>query len=192
MADVWRDDDPVNNARQTPTVTVVVPTAEDRIAEKGCFTLFIKHVRTIRGEGFKYSVRSQFSGSTGDVVIGTDEATYERVKQAGLEALDRRHQELMDSVVEMRAANELSEDEMLEVAGEEWPPLGPGTRVRTTQLNESMIGEWTAEALAEKKWGVTGMILRHHDSHGLCYDVQHDDGTFGCYDPSEFEVVDQQ
>jgi hypothetical protein len=29
----------------------------------------------------------------------------------------------------------------------------------------------------------------HHDSHGLCYDVRHDDGTEGCYDPSEFEVI---
>lgn len=190
MAEVWRDDDPVNNARQTPTVTVVVPTAEDRIAEQGSLTLFIKHVRTIRGDGFKYSVRSQFSGSAGDVVIGTDEATYERVKQAGLEALDRRHQELMDSVAEMRAANELSEDEMLEAAREEWPPLKPGTRVRTTQINEDMVGEWSDEALASKQWGVTGEIVAHHDSHGLSYEVRHDgDGSIGHYDPSEFEVI---
>ncbi len=191
MAEVWRDDDAENNDRRVATVSIVVVTAEDEIARKGVFTLFVNHVRTIRGNGFKYVVRSQFSGSTGDVVLGTEGATYERVKEAGLATLDRRFTDLEESASEMRAANELSEDEVLESEDGKWPPLDPGMRIRTTQLNESMIREWTAQGLADKRWGVTGMILRHHDSHGLCYDVQHDDGTFGCYDPSEFEVIEK-
>ncbi len=71
------------------------------------------------------------------------------------------------------------------------PPtiLPVGTKVRTTQENESLRGEWTEEAQISRKWGVQGTILMHHDSHGLCYDVQHDDGTVGCYDPSELELV---
>ncbi len=72
-----------------------------------------------------------------------------------------------------------------------WPPLDPGTRVVTTQANESLRKEWTALAWASKKWGTHGTILMHRDSHRLSYDVQHDDGTEGAYDPSEFEVVQE-
>lgn len=71
---------------------------------------------------------------------------------------------------------------------EKWPPLDPGTRVKTTSKKTS-DKEWMPEALIARKWGVTGTIIMHHDSHGLCYDVQHDDGTEGCYDPNEFEVL---
>jgi len=73
-------------------------------------------------------------------------------------------------------------------ATEKWPPLDPGTRVKTTSKKTS-DGEWMPEARAARKWGVTGRILVHHDSHGLCYDVQHDDGSQGCYEPTEFEVL---
>jgi len=72
---------------------------------------------------------------------------------------------------------------------EKWPPLDPGTKVRTTKpfwSGRDLIGE----ALASRKWGVKGTILKHHDSHGLCYEVQHEDGTVGHYDPSELEVLD--
>lgn len=75
------------------------------------------------------------------------------------------------------------------MATKRWPPISPRTRVRTTQANEGLRKEWTDEGWASKKWGVQGIILTHHDSHGLCYDVRHDDGTEGCYDPSELEVV---
>lgn len=71
-----------------------------------------------------------------------------------------------------------------------WPPLDPGTRVKTLSAKLS-DREWMPEALLARKWGVTGTILRHHDSHGLCYDVLHDDGGEGCYDPSEFEVIEE-
>lgn len=71
---------------------------------------------------------------------------------------------------------------------EKWPPLDPGTRVRTTKSTTS-DGEWSKEARAARKWGVEGRIIMHHDSHGLCYDVRHDDGTMGYYEPTEFEVI---
>lgn len=77
------------------------------------------------------------------------------------------------------------------MATDKWPPISPGTRVKTTQANESLRQEWTDEGWVSKKWGVQGTILTHHDSHGLCYDIRHDDGTEGCYDPSELEVVNQ-
>ena len=70
-----------------------------------------------------------------------------------------------------------------------WPLFDPCTRVRTTRLNEELRQEWTDKGWAGKKSGVLGTILRHHDSHGLCYDVKHDDGTEGCYDPAELEIV---
>lgn len=69
-----------------------------------------------------------------------------------------------------------------------WPPLDPGTRVRTTS-KKTADKEWMPEALVARKWGMTGTIIMHHDSHGLCYDVRHDDGTEGCYDPPEFDVL---
>lgn len=71
---------------------------------------------------------------------------------------------------------------------EKWPPLDPGTRVRTNS-KKTADSEWMPEALVARKWGVTGTIIMHHDSHGLCYDVRHDDGTKGCYEPTEFDVI---
>lgn len=72
---------------------------------------------------------------------------------------------------------------------EKWPPISHGTKVRTTEPNMALRDEWTEEGWANKKWGMEGNILTHHDSHGLCYDVKHSDGTVGCYDPSELEIV---
>ena len=46
--------------------------------------------------------------------------------------------------------------------------------------------EFTPKAILHRSGGVTGTILRHHDSHGLCYDIEHGDGTEGSYDPEEF------
>jgi hypothetical protein len=71
-----------------------------------------------------------------------------------------------------------------------WPPLDYGTRVITTGPNPD-VDDWTDEALKKRRWGVSGSIIKHHDSHGLCYEVMHDDGTIGCYDPSEFQVDNQ-
>lgn len=67
--------------------------------------------------------------------------------------------------------------------------VDPGTLVRTTNPNPE-IDDWTDEALAKRKWNVWGIVITHHDSHGLCYDVRHEDGTEGSYDPSEIEILD--
>lgn len=75
-----------------------------------------------------------------------------------------------------------------EVPGATWPPVKPGTLVETTQPNLVMADEWTEEALIRRKWGVIGAVITYHDSHGLCYDVRHEDGSTGTYDPSEFEA----
>jgi hypothetical protein len=71
---------------------------------------------------------------------------------------------------------------------QKWPPISPGTPVRTTLQNTS-DKEWTAEARQNRKWGVEGTIITHHSSHGLCYEVRHTDGTVGAYDPTELEEI---
>ncbi len=76
-------------------------------------------------------------------------------------------------------------------SGEKYPPISPGTRVRTTQENPRLRDEWTEMARTKRRWGVEGTVLVHHDSHGLHYDVRHQDGTEGPYDPSELEVVNK-
>jgi len=45
--------------------------------------------------------------------------------------------------------------------------------------------------LALQKWGVVGEVMDHHDSHGLCYEVKHPDGSIGVYDPTEIEEIKQ-
>lgn len=62
--------------------------------------------------------------------------------------------------------------------------LAVGLRVKTTAAC-TPDSEWTEAAQASRRWGVTGTIVAEHDSHGLCYDVLHDDGTTGHYDPLE-------
>jgi hypothetical protein len=74
-------------------------------------------------------------------------------------------------------------------ASKPWPPISPGTIVRTTQPNWDKREDWTDEGWESRLWGVEGSIIMHHDSHGLCYDVRHPDGTQGCYDPTEIEIV---
>jgi len=68
------------------------------------------------------------------------------------------------------------------------PPISDGTRVITTQCNPD-INDWSEEALATRQWGVLGSVIKHHDSHGLCYAILHADGTTGYYDPTEFRAL---
>lgn len=63
-----------------------------------------------------------------------------------------------------------------------------GTRV-VTREPEQVSKDWTAEALSTRQWGVQGEILRHHDSHGLTYEVRHPDGSVGHYEPRELAVL---
>ncbi len=64
-----------------------------------------------------------------------------------------------------------------------------GTKVVTTQANPE-VTDWTEEALRTRQWGIKGEVICHHDSHGLCYKVCHEDETIGFYDPSEIEVIE--
>lgn len=70
-----------------------------------------------------------------------------------------------------------------------YPPISPGTSVETTQPNWSLRREWTDEGWTKLKWGVRGTVIAHHDSHGLCYDVKHEDGSGASYDPTELKVL---
>lgn len=66
--------------------------------------------------------------------------------------------------------------------------LSNGTKVKTLYA-VTRDEDWSSEALKNRKWGVEGEVVSHHDSHGLCYEVRHPDGTIGCYDPTELEVL---
>ena len=61
--------------------------------------------------------------------------------------------------------------------------LRPGTWVITFKSAER--DTWTDNTRSACQWGAKGTIVAHHDSHGLCYDVIHADGTTACYDPDE-------
>lgn len=63
-----------------------------------------------------------------------------------------------------------------------------GTRVKTVKPDQESK-DWNARALAARKWGVMGKTVKEHDAHGLFYDVEHEDGTMGYYEPRELEAV---
>jgi hypothetical protein len=50
--------------------------------------------------------------------------------------------------------------------------------------------EFYPEVQSSRKWGVKGVIIASHDSHGLCYEVEHEDGTIGAYTPREIKLWD--
>ncbi len=68
-----------------------------------------------------------------------------------------------------------------------WPPISNGTKVVTTKSNPK-INDWSKETRLKRQWGVEGTVIMHHDSHGLCYDIRHKNGSVGCYDSTEFEI----
>jgi len=61
-----------------------------------------------------------------------------------------------------------------------------GTRVKTTKPGDST--DWSDPNRPDVKWGVEGTIIGHSDSHGLVYDIKHDTGGVGYYEPTEFEL----
>jgi hypothetical protein len=62
-----------------------------------------------------------------------------------------------------------------------------GTIVFTVEP-DTVSSDWDPRAIPRRKWGVWGKIVDEHDSHGLCYDVEHADGSQGCYEPREFDL----
>lgn len=69
--------------------------------------------------------------------------------------------------------------------------LSVQTKVKTLQANERLRKEFTAEGWESRRWGVRGTIIKIHDSHGLCYQVLHEDGSIGYYDPTEIEELEE-
>ncbi len=69
-----------------------------------------------------------------------------------------------------------------------YPLLKNGTRVRAT-VRRSGRGDYKPEAILDRDLhdGKTGVVCEHHDSHGLCYGVQFEDGV-AFFDPEELEV----
>ena len=67
----------------------------------------------------------------------------------------------------------------------------PGDHIMTLQscsTPEQERRDWTQDAIEARRWGVTGIILRIHNWHGLCYRVQHDSPdlpNIGYYAPKE-------
>lgn len=61
--------------------------------------------------------------------------------------------------------------------------------VRTVEVAKPAT-DWTSGALKSRRWNVTGRIYAHHDSHGVTYEVRHDDdGSIGHYEPRELRSV---
>ncbi len=62
-----------------------------------------------------------------------------------------------------------------------------GTVVVTTR--DAGASDWSAGARDYVRWGVSGVIVAVHDSHGLFYDVKHADDSRAPYEHAELEAV---
>jgi hypothetical protein len=79
-------------------------------------------------------------------------------------------------------------DERTEEEREEEERIPIGTFVQTTC--DAGSANWTRRARQARQWGVYGVVVQEHDSHGLCYDVWHGDGIpSGSYEPEELVVI---
>jgi hypothetical protein len=61
--------------------------------------------------------------------------------------------------------------------------FGIGDIVRTSET----LGRRDYNDDVIRRRNAIGMVIAEHNSHGLCFDVKHDDGTIGCYDPDELK-----
>lgn len=61
--------------------------------------------------------------------------------------------------------------------------LEVGDLVETTR--DAGGKDWRPGSRDECRWGAIGHVLVVHDSHGLCYDVRHEDGTVAPYEHGE-------
>jgi hypothetical protein len=73
-----------------------------------------------------------------------------------------------------------------------YPPIKNGTRVKTTILLSSEVERRNYQPSAitarARHNGATGVVREYHDSHGLCYGVEFDDGV-AFYEPNELTVL---
>ncbi|MDE1970708.1 MAG: hypothetical protein KGI50_04015 [Patescibacteria group bacterium] len=131
--------------------------------------------------------------------VGIDAALLDRLRFHGaltvsgvMECTQRGRQTILKHfkrLVENRQAQWRQKGNMSTITLFKYPPISPRTPVKTTEPNMALQREWTDEGWESKKWGIRGEVITHHDSHGLCYEVRHEDGTRGYYDPSELEVI---
>jgi len=49
--------------------------------------------------------------------------------------------------------------------------------------------DWNPPAREKVQWGVMGKVKEHHDSHGLCYVVEFDNGNLAVFETKELKVV---
>jgi len=63
------------------------------------------------------------------------------------------------------------------------PRLSVGAPVRTT--SDAGRRDWDRGARDHVRWGVQGRVTAVHDSHGICYAVEHEDATRAIYDHDE-------
>jgi len=54
-------------------------------------------------------------------------------------------------------------------------------------LRDAGSTDWSKGKRNGVRWGVEGTVVAVHDSHGLVYDVKHDDGTTAPYEPAEIQ-----
>lgn len=66
-------------------------------------------------------------------------------------------------------------------------PFTIGDRVRTAPV----LGprDFTVEAQQTRRVNAFGYVRDSHNSHGLCYEVRHDDGIVSYYDPDELVFI---
>lgn len=63
---------------------------------------------------------------------------------------------------------------------------------QTVRTTFPLTHDWTHEAKLARKWNVIGQVKDLSNSHGLCYNVKHEDGSDAWYDPSEFELINNR
>jgi hypothetical protein len=68
--------------------------------------------------------------------------------------------------------------------------LENGTTVETIKP-EVESTDWAPEALKNRRWNVSGKVVGHSDSHGLCFEVEHEDGTKAWYERRELKPFRQ-
>lgn len=49
---------------------------------------------------------------------------------------------------------------------------------------------FTKDEQSRRRPDAIGIIVRHSDSHGLCYQVRHENGKQAWYDPDEIQTID--
>lgn len=43
-----------------------------------------------------------------------------------------------------------------------------------------------------RRWAAKGHLTGYSNSHGLCFEVTHDDGSLGYYEPSELKLINPE